>query len=342
MFIFFLLLILMILFTQKIYIANQNTDYLSRDNTAEIKGIFIYLVFLSHFKTYATFNFNLDLWVIDLLGIIGQLMVTMFLFCSGYGVFEAIKRKGQVYIDKFPINRIGKTFFDFAFSIVLFIILGYFTNRKFTMGQIALSFTGWTSVGNSNWYMFAIFSLYITTYLSFKLVKKHNFISLCLMSILSLIYVYTLSKLQPDRFSNTYLCYGAGMWYSFYKDKLDTVLQNKPWIYYISLIGLFALFIWVFPLRGSRIMMYNIVSIIFCILITFILMKVSLKSKGLIWLGNHLFWIYILQRIPMIILSKLGFSIMPLIYLTLCAIITIILAIIIDRITAYLKLFVFR
>lgn len=41
MFIFFLLLILMILFTQKIYIANQNTDYLSRDNTAEIKGIFI-------------------------------------------------------------------------------------------------------------------------------------------------------------------------------------------------------------------------------------------------------------------------------------------------------------
>ena len=62
MFIFFLLLILMILFTQKIYIANQNTDYLSRDNTAEIKGIFIYLVFLSHFKTYATFNFNLDLW----------------------------------------------------------------------------------------------------------------------------------------------------------------------------------------------------------------------------------------------------------------------------------------
>lgn len=29
MFIFFLLLILMILFTQKIYIANQNTDYLS-------------------------------------------------------------------------------------------------------------------------------------------------------------------------------------------------------------------------------------------------------------------------------------------------------------------------
>lgn len=89
-------------------------------------------------------------------------------------------------------------------------------------------------------------------------------------------------------------------------------------------------------------MMYNIVSIIFCILITFILMKVSLKSKGLIWLGNHLFWIYILQRIPMIILSKLGFSTMPLIYLTLCAIITIILAIIIDRITAYLKSFVFR
>ena len=39
--------------------------------------------------------------------------MAMFLFYSGYGVYESIKRKGTPYIDNFSKNRLLKTFIEF-------------------------------------------------------------------------------------------------------------------------------------------------------------------------------------------------------------------------------------
>ena len=62
-----------------------------------------------------------------------------------------------------PANRIGKTFFDFSIAIFLFLIVDVCLRIKYSISDIILAFTGWTTVGNSNWYMFAIFTLYIIT-----------------------------------------------------------------------------------------------------------------------------------------------------------------------------------
>lgn len=48
--------------------------------------------------------------------------------------------------------------------------------------------------------------------------------------------------------------------------------------------------------------------LIFPVLLSLILMKISIKNSVLLWLGKNSFAIYILQRIPMIILSELGLS----------------------------------
>ncbi|MBR5505641.1 MAG: hypothetical protein IKV73_04980 [Clostridia bacterium] len=61
-------------------------DYLSRDVTTSIKWIFILMVFFSHFNSYVQYTEWLARIYTIPFHLIGQGMVTMFLFYSGYGV----------------------------------------------------------------------------------------------------------------------------------------------------------------------------------------------------------------------------------------------------------------
>lgn len=88
-------------------------DYLSVENTTSIKGIFIIIVFWSHIKGYIVIDNAFDSYAFFPLTLLGQGMVTMFLFYSGYGVMESIKKKGQEYIKSTPKNRLCATLYRF-------------------------------------------------------------------------------------------------------------------------------------------------------------------------------------------------------------------------------------
>ena len=83
---------------------------LNKEQTTCINGIFVLFVFLSHFGQYETMPWN------NLLLAIGQLMVAPFLFYSGYGIMEQIKRRGMVYIDDLPRKRILKFYIHFCMA----------------------------------------------------------------------------------------------------------------------------------------------------------------------------------------------------------------------------------
>ena len=109
MIVFLFLIIALCLY--KIKIANNGyfSDFLEREQTNSIKGLFILFVFLRHSLQYVVrngyrFNSFGDSIVLFTNGMLGQLIVVMFLFYSGYGVMEAIKNKGGVYIEKMPRN----------------------------------------------------------------------------------------------------------------------------------------------------------------------------------------------------------------------------------------------
>lgn len=337
MIIIFGLLLLLMIVSIKVHWKGIDLNYLSKKYTLAIKGIFVVIVFLSHVRTYSEFSNQSDLIVIQVLNYLGQLMVALFLFYSGYGVFESIKRKGDNYIDSFPKNRILKTFFDFSFSLVLFLILDFVIGKRYSLSTIILSFIGWTSIGNSAWYMFAIFTLYLGTYFIFKIFKSQRLIAIFTLTIYSLCYVYILSLLRDNYWSSTYLCYIAGVWYSYFKEKIDTILTNNILLYYISVVSIICSYIFFFKIRYQRLMMFNLVAILFCLLFVVLSMKISFKSKILIWFGKHLFWIYILQRIPMIFLQYFNITNYPYIFLIISFVLTLIMAYYINILTIHLK-----
>lgn len=333
---FILLLILIILYKSKFYFKDFNRNYISIDQTKCINAIFVILVFLSHSKSYLTLdNIWYNSYYFKINNMIGQLMVTTFLFFSGFGIMESIKSKKQNYINSIPKKRFLNTLLNFDLAVLLFLLCALFVGNDYSLKRILLSFTGWSSIGNSNWYIFDILILYIFTWVSFKVFNKNNFKGIISTTILSLFFMYFLMKTKEIHWYNTILCYPAGMFFSHYKNKIENLIFKNNKIYlFISFICIIS-FILLYKLsKVSNILVYQIVSILFVILILLVSMKFSFKNKILNYLGNNIFWIYILQRIPMIILKHYNINnYNPYLFIIISFVLTIIL-------TEMVKLFI--
>ncbi len=328
MIIFLAVYALACVFKAKIFFKeNEIADYTSRNSTNSIKGIFILLVFFSHFNSYVTLSGSLNYVYSYIVSFFGQTMVTMFLFYSGYGVMESIKNKGAGYINSFPKKRILPTLINFDIAVFLFLVLGLILKREFTAAQIFWSFIGWDTLGNSNWYIFVILLLYLFTFVSFKIFgKKSDLIAAGAVLLLTFIYaaVFMVFNIKPYHWFDTALCYPMGMIFSLYKKRIEDFIFKKRVNCFICLVISLAVFLFFvkfynIPFSGF------IKNLVFCMLVVVFTARVNLQNKLLIFCGKHLFEIYILQRIPMIVFAHLGLNIYPEIYFIISFLFTLIL-----------------
>ena len=157
----------------------------SRDVTDSVKGIFIWLVVFSHFNSYVSYTAPIDLAGKKISTLLGQLIVACFLFYSGYGVCEAIKRKGTPYVKSIPKKRVLSTLIKFDIAVLIYLIIATFRGKNYELKTILLSFIGWESVGNSNWYIFVILALYLITFIAFIIFRKNLYAASFLASVLT-------------------------------------------------------------------------------------------------------------------------------------------------------------
>ncbi len=334
MLIIFIFYVMLCIYGTKLY-PNANPNYMSKETTTSIKGIFILLVFFSHFNSYVTYTNQFDLIYYQHIG--GQTMVTLFLFYSGYGVMESIKKKKESYINSIPSKRFLSTLFNFDCAVILFLILGLLRNETFSFNQIALSFIGWDSLGNSNWYIFVILLLYIITYFIFKLIKHKNYLlhaTILLFTICVLVYSCIRFNIKPYYWYDTALCYVFGVFYSLLKEKVDTYLKHNL-LWFIMLVASTIMF---FIIKSIPSIITNLATnLIFPSLIILTTMRFNVGNKILQWFGQHLFEIYILQRIPMIIFKDFGIDQISIyFYFVLSLVFTVILTIPFRNLTSQL------
>ena len=110
-----------------------------------------------------------------------------------------------------------------------------------------------------------------------------------------------------EYFYNTLLCYPFGITYSYYKEKINRIIfNNKKYILLsVTTILIFLLFK---KAESINTIYYSISALLFTSCIIIISVKLNFKSPILKWFGNNLFWVFILHRIPMIILSNIGYT----------------------------------
>lgn len=283
----------------------KKRDYMSVKMTNSIKAIFLCMVFLAHIQGYADFSHPyLDGPYQFVRRVMGQCIVAMFLFYSGYGVMESVKRKGQSYVEKFPVQRLLKVLLQFDTAVLLFWLYRRLTGRHTGIGKMLLSLIGWDSIGNSNWYIFCILCLYIFTYVSMRVFKDNYEKAVWGIFLLSLLYMAVVCRAGKDYWwYDTTLCYVWGMFFSLYRGRVESFLNESfaSWIFFetVFAIGYMASYFY----RGASFVVYQLWVFCFVAAVVTFTMRFVVDSPLLQRGGSYLFELYILQRLPMKILK---------------------------------------
>ena len=331
-----ILIILLIISCVGLRKTDNHDTCLNKEYTDAIKGIFIIIVLYSHILPYmetagVSFSPVLDIPSNTLIHRIGQLMVVMFLFYSGYGVMESIMKKGNEYVRAIPVKRVLSTLVNYAIAVMVFLVMNKLIGIHYPVKQYILSFVAWESVGQSNWYIFAILCCYVSTFVSFTLFsdKKH---ALYANAFLLLIYIIALYIFKERWWYNTVPAYLAGMIVSLNKKEIFSLLDKS---YAGCIIVLTCLFVVCFHFRNLTVF-YLILSVLFALLLLVLTDRFVINSRILSWCGKNLFQLYIYQRLPMIALLTLfpqWVRIHPYIYVSGCLAITILMAVLIKPVS---------
>ena len=308
------------------------SDYLEIKQCNAIKGVFILLVFLWHVLTSIkdcgfSFDRKID-WAAQAFHLeMGQLVVAMFFFYSGYGVMKSLLVKGEAYLNSYPKRRLLTTLLNFDIAVCCFILLATIIGKRFSVSQIILSLIGWESVGNSCWYIFVILCCFLAFYLVFKLVGARFKLGIVAISLVCLVGMFILRHFKSSLWYNTMLVFPAGIAYAVCADKLERLIQKR---YVIAVVLLFAAFfslhylMRLHPLHGLT---FNVKSIVFALLIVVLTMKIRVGNRWLYWCGASLFPLYIYQRLPMIslraIAGKEWICEYPYVFIVVCFIVTV-------------------
>ena len=164
-----------------------------------------------------------------------------------------------------------------------------------------------------------------------------------LTTILSVILVYLL--IRSDRGSwwyNTIILYPSGMIFSLFKDKFDKIVLKNDLTYFAFAAVVLAVYYFCYTKKGTGIEGYSLWAIMFVMLILTLSMKVSINNGILQWFGSHVFSVYILQRIPMLVFTHFGLNGKKYAFVAMSFLVTIVLAVFFDAGVAKLDKIIYR
>lgn len=311
MFIFLILLAALCCWNLKFQKDGIYEDYLSIEQTTAIRGILACIIFCSHLRDYLVFSTPADQLYVKILYTIGQCMVAPFFFYSGYGIVLSYQKKKN-YGKGFLRKRLGLTWMHFAVAVVLFYLVDCVLGISYSFPTFLVSLTGWSDVGNSNWFMFVTFVLYLIVWVSMKVVAKirsdgdsneRSQLLVTLIALMSGILLGVLAVLKQSWWFDTLLSFTFGGIYCLVKDQVDHFCRKGG--NWLVLTGVVLIFYFLFHHSGGY-AAYNVCACFFIMAISCLTMKVKIMNPVLMWLGKHSFYIYIYMRIPMIILKHLG------------------------------------
>ncbi len=305
------IIFLLILLIGACGLGKPKGDFLSRETTSSVNGYFLTTVFMTHFIQYTSSDMYhaVDWFYISVNRALGQLIVALFLFYSGYGIMESIKNKPG-YMRSFPVKRIFLFAIDFEIAAMIYLVVSCVTGNAPTLRYAVKGFLAWESLGNSNWYVFAIMYLYLITWISFcrPITCRSTKLSVGLVIMFSVLYILVMSRHKGGWWYDTILCYGAGMVFSccverirdfFFEGGEEQRLHTGRYV--LLTVGLAAAFAVTYRCRSSNVCFFELLAVLFSLLVVMATMKFKTVSSLYCFIGKNLFCFYIYQRIPMIV-----------------------------------------
>ena len=320
-----LLIALLFICLWRISFHRFNEGFLSKATTTAVKGVFVVLIFCSHIREFMVLSpqwWNTSYTTI--LDHLGQLIVAVFFLYSGYGIWESLKRKPD-YPQHFFKNRFLKTLFHFDVAVLLFIIVQLFIPITYSAKRYVFCWIGWESVGNYNWFIFVILVLYLIALTALLLQQRKTFGGIWLTVLLTAGLWAWLNFImhKPAWWIDTMAAFPLGMVLSRYKDSVTGALEQLPRHILITVISL--VFMGIIHMEFG-LDIYGLAACAFCCLIVVLTSWINIGNPALAWLGKNAFTIFIIQRLPMIVLSSAGIDQFPALFVMLSLALTLLLA----------------
>lgn len=298
----FVILIVLTLVDIKIKGSNQFfEDYMDLKNTQPIKGIFVWFIILSHYKNYYKTN---KIYIYrQILYFFGQKMVSLFLFYSGFGIYESIKKKGTNYA-KSLINKSFIIFIKSQIILFLFMVSNLLIGQKYNIKYYFLSIIFYKSLGNSNWFAFTIIIFYLYSFVSYIFIKNKRFyfVGVIIVNIICIFHMYIIYNYyypkQICTVDNTF-CFIIGFYYSLLKNSIDKILLKNDIFYFIIIFFTILIYYYFYTYKIKTVFIYSMINMIFSLIAIFISMKIRFNNGFLNLLSSHSYSIFLLQRLVM-------------------------------------------
>ncbi len=290
--------LLAILFSAE-YNRDFNTNYLSRENTNNLKGIAAILILLHHISIFT----DVYKWLYGM-RYIGFILVSVFFFSSGYGLMYGLNNKKD-YLSGFFRKRIFPVLRIYWLLDIIAIAYYWIKGKVFKPYEYVLSIIG-IDTAFLCWFVGSIVILYIGFYISFKLSKQYGYYILLVYLLLYCV-IFSYSGLN-NYYTSSIATFMLGVVWE--KLNFDKWISKGYWLkvvcFAMSFLFAFAgrLYLASIGLNMDwlHIILRNIISVLFMFFVLAVSKKVSFKGPIVKWLGDISYELYLGQTLCMLLL----------------------------------------
>ena len=280
-------------------VGKYESGYLTKDTSETIKGVFAICVLLSHISGYSKILNDYSLLYFAFY-VLGYLSVSVFFFMSGYGLMSSYKLKGNKYIIDFPKMKLLPFCIIYLSVVAIYIGINYFIGRINTIEDIVQVLFLNNSIVINGWYLQVQIFLYILFFVAFYIANRKMLLVLigCILFIL----LTALFGLESTIYENVHM-FALGFIWKKYEERIYYSF-NKRWLSIIIIITLVFLAALKFG-NGSipiifRIPIKMLSSILFVVILLFLIYKFGFKNNLMLKIGSISFEIYVLQGVFLI------------------------------------------
>lgn len=221
----------------------NSTDYnsiFSKECYDALKGYLALCILLHHIFLFNGYLVNTLLNYPQYL--FGHWVVILFMFISGFGLYESYNTKGRSYILNFPLHRLLPFYLTYLVIVGIYVVY-YAINHIPVSGKLWVqTFTLGSTLVSYGWYFQLTYILYLAFFLIFLLPAKP-----VVHRILFLVFavIFTMGNLIVSIHYNNFTpmySFLFGMFVSLMKDRIGRFLMKYKYINLLPTLAVFGIF----------------------------------------------------------------------------------------------------
>ncbi len=246
---YYLLVLVLLLWGAKAYGWKKwNEDFMSLSQTKVLQGFFAVCIMFHHASQKTGAPWHAPQYIVhglDLFVPVGYLFVSIFLFCSGFGLYKSYKGK-ENYLQGFVKRRILPLVLTYYTTGVIFFIVRLLMGEEMDAAQMFYYLSGAQLCNPNTWYVIAVPIFYLGFYLAFRFIKKDD---LALLATILVIAVYTVIGIHIDHndwwfrgewWYNSVHMFSFGLIFARFEQPVTNHVKKFYWFYLILMIAAFA------------------------------------------------------------------------------------------------------